>query len=105
MATKKNKTSSNLVLSEIKKFSPKIVKKWTVFSLCEAVSGISNKGIDYDEYTFTLSKYEPIFKDKAGCIEHIKETMADYRKRGVGEKTRFLIMEIFCYEDDKIFNF
>jgi hypothetical protein len=82
-----------------------IKKLWTVFSLDEAVSGISNKGIDYDEYTFTIGRYyNGVFDSEEKCRLHIEKTMKDYRDRKVGEKTRFIILPVFCYEDDNIFN-
>jgi hypothetical protein len=78
---------------------------WTVFSLDDAVSGISNSGIDYDQYTFTLGHcYHGVFDSEEKCKKYIENTMKDYKKRGVGEKTRFVIMQVFCYEDDEIFN-
>lgn len=75
---------------------------WVVFSLDEAVSGISNSGIDYDEYTFTLNRHYQDYNEY-GCINYIEKTMEDYKNRGVGEKTRFVIMQVFCYEGDKLF--
>lgn len=92
------------MLVAVKNFTM-INKLWTVFSLDEAVSGISNNGIDYDEYTFTIGRhYQGVFDSEEKCKKHIEDTMKDYKSRGVGEKTRFVIMPVFCYEDDKIFN-
>jgi len=82
-----------------------INKLWTVFSLDEAVSGISNSGIDYDEYTFTLGRYyQGVFDSEEKCKKHIEDSMKDYKSRGVGKNTRFVILPVFCFEDDKIFN-
>lgn len=81
-----------------------IKKVFTVFSLSEAVCGISNKGIDYDEHTFTLSpNYKGYFESEKEALEYMKNEMDDYKKRNVGEKTRFVIIPVWCFEDDVIF--
>lgn len=81
-----------------------INKVWTVFALTEAVSGISNEGIEYDDYAFTLSKYSPkLFNSQKICEEYIQKTMEDYKRRCVDKGARFVIMEVFCFDNDNIF--
>ena len=81
-----------------------IKKLYVVFSLEEAIDGISNTGIEHSEYNFTLNTgYKNIFNNVKDCENYIKDTMKDYKKRNIGEKTRFVILPIFCYDDDKIF--
>ena len=81
-----------------------IKKLYVVFSLEEAISGISNTGIKHSEYSFTLGTgYKNIFNNAEDCENYIRDTMVDYKKRNVGEKTRFVILPIFCYDDDEIF--
>ncbi len=81
------------------------MKLWVVFRLDDAVCGISNNGIDYDEYSFVLScVQEGIFYTEEECEKYIQHTLEDYKKRGVGKGVRFIILPVFCNKDDKIFN-
>lgn len=79
-------------------------KVYIVFSLQESVSGFSNEGIEYDNYSFTLSKYHKSFDSEQECEKHIEETLKDYKSRKVDDKkTRFVILPVFCFDDDLIF--
>jgi hypothetical protein len=79
-----------------------IVKKYVVYSLSKAVDGISNNGLEFDDYSFNLC-FEKAFNDPADAERYIRETMKDYRKRNVGYDTRFVVKTTYVYEDDKIF--
>lgn len=73
-------------------------------SLDEAVSGISNNGIEHNADVFTLSPYyRGIHDSQEKCHTQIIETLTDYKKRGVGKGKRFVIMPVFCFKDDQIF--
>lgn len=81
-----------------------IKKLYTVFSLDEAVSGISNSGVEYDNYSFTISRsYMGAFKNEADCYDYIENILKDYRKRNVGKNTRFIVLPVFCFDNDEIF--
>jgi hypothetical protein len=81
-----------------------IVKKYVVYSLSKAVDGISNNGIEFDDYSFNLY-FQKAFDDPADAERYITETMKDYRKRNVGYDTRFVIKTTYVFEDDQIFNY
>lgn len=82
-----------------------MTKKYAVFSLSEAVCGISNDGIEYDEHTFNLFKtHHGVFNTKDECEKQISESLLDYKQRIKDNKTRFVILEVYCQDDDKIFN-
>jgi hypothetical protein len=81
-----------------------IVKKYVVYSLSKALDGISNNGLEFDDYSFNLY-FKKAFDNLADAEKHIINTMEDYRKRYVGFDTRFVIKTTYVYEDDKIFNY
>lgn len=82
-----------------------INKLWTVFSLDEAISGISNHGIEHDEYSFTLGKQHACtFDSIEKCETYIGEKLKEYASRKVGKNTRYVILPVYCFGDDKIFN-
>lgn len=82
-----------------------IKKLYSVFSLQDSVCGISNNGIEYDEYSYVLDKaHRGTFNTIEECESYIDAKMKDYRKRKAGQNTRFVILPIFCFDDDSIFN-
>lgn len=78
-----------------------IIFKYVVSKLTDAVSGISNEGIEYDEYTFTLA-YSRSFDSKNDAVDYIEETLIDYKNRGI-KNERFIINEVYFLNNDKIF--
>lgn len=81
-----------------------IKKVFTVFELDEAVYGFSNSGIEHSEHSFTLSRYyKGCFDSEKKCEQYIEETLIDCKKRGVAENQRFVILPVYCCEDDKDF--
>lgn len=80
-------------------------KQWVVFSLDEAVEGISNTGIQYNEYSFTINRsYNGIFDTEENCYIYIAEIMKDYRERNVVKNTRFIALPVFFESGDEIFD-
>ncbi|HRH83602.1 MAG TPA: hypothetical protein PK210_05130 [Bacteroidia bacterium] len=82
-------------------------KTFTVFLLQDAVSGISNDGIEYDDSAFVLSKYytgKKNFDTVEECESHVYKTLTDYKSRGVGKTARFVILPVYHFEDDKLFS-
>lgn len=78
--------------------------RWVVYQLTEAVSGIGNKGIEYDDHAFILSRYHKgIFKTEEEAYFHVSEQMKDYKKRKVDKGVRFVVMPTMCFSDDDIF--
>ncbi len=81
-----------------------MIKLWIVFTLEDAVDGISNDEIQYDEYSYTLGIfYKGVFKSESDCLTYIEKTMKDYNSRGVDKNTRLTILPIYCSKDDEIF--
>jgi len=81
-----------------------IKKIWVVFKLDDAVSGFSSSGIQYDDTSFTLYRqYDACFNSEAECENFINATLKDYKKREVGNKTRFVILPVYCFDDDEQF--
>jgi hypothetical protein len=79
-----------------------IVKKYVVYSLSNAVNGLSNNGLEYSEYSFILYLHNA-FNNEEDAEKYIMKTMEDYKNRNVGQNTRFLITPTYVFNDDQIF--
>jgi hypothetical protein len=76
-------------------------KRFSVFKLTDALSGISNEGIYTDDYSFDLS-YPKLFNIKEDAEKYIKHTFIDYNERNI-KNERFVILEVYFMDSDKIF--
>lgn len=81
-----------------------IKKVWAVFVLNEAVSGVSDSLTEYHQQQFTMA-YPWVFDTEAECERFIYETMVDFQKQDVAHNARFVILSVFCYQNDKIFKY
>lgn len=74
---------------------------YCVFQLQNAVSGIENKGIIYDENSFVLN-YCGTFANKNSAIKYIEDEIKDRAERGF-YNTRYVIHEVYYTSKDDIF--
>lgn len=81
----------------------KIIKAWAVYSLNDSVDGITNDGIFYSKYDYTLS-IRSIHKSEQEAIADIERRLEDYKKRDINNE-RFVIMQTYFLENDSIFNY
>ena len=79
-----------------------MIVKFAVFKLSDSVSGISNEGIEYDEYIFSLA-YPKLFDSEEEAIDYIESELSDCEKRNI-KNVRFIINEVYFLKDDKIFS-
>lgn len=74
---------------------------YCVFQLQNAVSGIENTGIIYDDRSFVLN-YCGTFENKNKAIKYIEDELQDRAERGF-YNTRFVIKEVYHTSKDDIF--
>lgn len=75
--------------------------RFVVFKLDNAVTGIENTGIIYDEHSFVLN-YCATFFHKTMAIEYIESEIKDRAERGFESNLRYIINEVYHTTKDDI---
>jgi hypothetical protein len=81
-----------------------IKKLFVAYQLDNAIEDVTRVQIEHSEYQFTLSLLggKP-FETIEEAEKFISDTMKDYDKRNVGDKTRFVILSTYVFEGDENF--
>lgn len=81
-----------------------MVTKFGVFSLCDSVCGISNNGLEYDNYSYNISIMDSgICNTEIECKMYIENIILDNKKRKADKNIRFIILPVYCSDVDDIF--